>query len=318
VLRVLSEPYAGLWEGFLEYERRRRSVSGFETLKTVSYQLMKRLEQLDLRPKEVTIQDALEYKAYVAGIITKEGKEITAGTCCNHIKAARAFFRYLVTSGKRESNPFYGVSFPRRPERINRNVLSEAQMNSLLERLREFTEVPGYKAHVIAELLYAAGLRINEAAGLLPADIDTRQRLVYVREGKGGRSRTAFLTGYACEVLEHYIKSGRELVVSTYYGQRPQGHTLFCVGTRRLMEEITDALRKACKELELPLITSHGFRHSVGTHLLRSGCDMRHIQVILGHEHLRTTQVYTQVDKDDVKASLDAHHPRRWKKEGER
>jgi len=60
------------------------------------------------------------------------------------------------------------------------------------------------------------------------------------------------------------------------------------------------------------VITSHGFRHSLGTHLLRSGCDMRHIQVILGHEALSTTQIYTKVDKEDLKKSLDAFHPRRW------
>lgn len=310
--RVLSEPYGRLWEGFLAFEQRRVSRCGLESLRSRSYHLVKWLEEQDILIEELTVQDAREYKAAVAGMVTKEGTPVSSGSCCNFLKAARSFFRYLVTSGIRDSNPFMAVSYPPLPERINRNVLSEAQMNALLARLRQFTDVAGYKAHVIAELLYASGLRIAEAAGLEPRDIDVRQRLVYVREGKGGRSRTAFLTGYAADVLEQYLERGRDLVLRSYRGLRPQGHTVFCVGVRRLEEEIAMALKKTCKDLELPVITSHGFRHSVGTHLLRAGCDMRYIQVILGHDKLRTTQVYTQVDKDDVKASLDAHHPRQW------
>ena len=202
------------------------------------------------------------------------------------------------------------VGYPRIPYRIHRNVLTEAQMNSLLERLRMFTDAESYKVHVISELLYATGLRIAEAANLLPSDIDTRQRLVYVRQGKGGKSRSAFLSGYAAEVMGQYLTRGRNLVLHNYCGSRPQGHTLFCVGVPRLQEETNAALRKACTALEIPVVTSHGFRHSLGTHLLRAGCDIRHIQVILGHEKLETTQIYTQVDGDDVKKCLDEYHPR--------
>lgn len=310
--KTLSEPYASLWDEFLSFQKRRVSERGFETLTYTSYRLMKWLQGEDILPEEATVQNALDYKAAVASEVTSRGTALTAGTCCNRIKAARSFFRYLVTSGRRDSNPFYAVIYPRVPERINRNVLTEAQMNALLEKLRSFTDTAGYKAHVMAELLYATGLRIAEAASLVPKDVDTKSRLVYVKEGKGGKSRAAFLTGYAADVLERYLAKGREQVLRSYHGPRPLEHTLFCVGLRRLGEEIGDALRAVCGELELPRITSHGFRHSVGTHLLRAGCDIRHIQVILGHEKLRSTQVYTMVDRDDIKASLDAHHPRQW------
>ena len=314
--QVISSPYAELYEGFLAWQKRRVSERGFIAAQNTVWEFLRWLEAQDILPDELTVQDAMDYKAAASAKLTKEGQPITAGACKNILKAARLFCRYMVLSGLRDSNPFMAVSYPRLGERINRNVLSEAQMNALLERLRLFNDVESYKAHVIAELLYASGLRIAEAASLLPEDLDTRQRLVYVREGKGGRSRTAFLTGYAAEVLKRYCERGRRLILRSYGGQRPKGNTLFCVGFSRLMNEMNPALKAACGALELPLITSHGFRHSLGTHLLRAGCDMRHIQVILGHEKLRTTQIYTQVDKDDVKASLDAHHPRKWKKEG--
>jgi len=314
--KVLSAGYTELYEEFLAWQKPRVSQKGFISLKNLVVQLLLWLQEQDIDPLCLTVQEALEYKAAVASRVTKEGKPVSAGTCRNLLKGARSVFRFLVASGKRKSNPFIAVGFPRTEERISRNVLTEAQMNALLERLREFTNVENYKTHVVAELLYATGLRIGEAASLKPTDIDTRQRRVHVRQGKGGTPRVAFLTSYAAEVLEHYISRGRELVLGTYRGPRPQGHTLFCVGSPRLIHEMRDTLREACRDLELPVITCHGFRHSLGTHLLRGGCDMRHIQVILGHEKLRTTQIYTQVDKEDVKASLDAHHPRQWKKEG--
>ena len=313
--KTLSEPYAGLWEGFLEYERRRTSSSGFETIKATSYQLLKWLEEHELLVDDVTVQDALEYKAATANRVTRYGKPVAAGTCYNLIKAGRVFFRYLAINGLCDSNPFMVIGYPRLPDRINRNLLSEAQMNVLLEKFRQFDNIENYKAHIVAELLYATGLRIAEAASLLPEDVDTRQRLIYVREGKGGKSRTAFLTGYAAEVLQRYIDHGRKAVLRCYNGFRANGHTLFCVGYFRLKHEINDTLRETCFKLELPVITSHGFRHSVGTHLLRAGCDLRYIQVILGHEQLNTTQIYTHLDKDDVKASLDAYHPRKLKQE---
>jgi len=307
---ALREPYAGLWNEFLGFVERRTSVQGFQTIQKTSYQLLKWLETQDLKPEELTVRDALEYRAAATNRVTKEGTPVAAETCCNLIKAGRTFFRYLVMSGRRNSNPFLAVSYPRLPDRIYKNVLFEAQMNALLERLRQFTDIAQYKAHIVAELLYATGLRIAEATQLTPSDIDTRQRLVYVREGKGGKYRVAFLTGYAAEVLERYLSKGRKAVLRYYHGFRPQGHTLLGVDHARLLQEINQALRTTCTELELPVITSHGFRHSLGTHLLRAGCDIRHIQVILGHEKLETTQIYVHVDKEDLKASLDAHHSR--------
>ena len=314
--RVLSAPYGELYEGFLDWQRPRVTSQGFHSLKNSSYRLLKYFEEQELDPVTLSVQDAMEYKAAEALRVTKKGRPVSSGTCCNSLKIARSFFAFLVTSGKRESNPFLAVAYPRLGEYISRNVLSEAQMNLLLGELRHFSSSEGYRSHVLAELLYATGLRIAEAASLLPQDVDTAQRLVYLRQGKGGTSRTAFLTGYAASVLAEYKERGREAVLGMYRGNRKDERSFFVVDYPRLRDAINASLRKACIALELPVITSHGFRHSLGTHLLRAGCDMRHIQVILGHEKLETTQIYTHVDRDEVKASLDAHHPRKWKEEG--
>jgi integrase/recombinase XerD len=163
---------------------------------------------------------------------------------------------------------------------------------------------------VAAEFLYASGLRVAEAAGLIPENIDTGARRIYVRQGKGEKGRVAFLTGFAASVMETYLRRGRPAVLGNY--NRSYGHTVFGAHPQRLMAVVNRDLRERCRELDLPEITSHGFRHSLGTHLLRAGCDLRYIQIILGHDALQTTQIYTRVNKDDLKNSLDRFHPRKW------
>jgi integrase/recombinase XerC len=312
---VLSALSAQLYEEYLAYQKNRLIGQGYTHNARITRRLLQWFDEADIDVLSATVQDALAYTAAAAEKVNRAGRPVEAGTVHNYLKTGRMFFRYLVDSGRRASNPFLAVRYPRLPRHISRNVLTEAQMNALLDHLKVFGDIEQYKVHVAAELLYASGLRIAEAAALVPEDLDTAKRLVRVTKGKGGKSRTAFLTGYAAEVLDEYLARGREAVLAAR-GTRKSGRKLFAVGLGRLQQQVNDLVKAACTALELPVITSHGFRHSLGTHLLRSGCDMRHIQVILGHDKLATTQIYTHVDTEDVKQSLDSCHPRQWKKEG--
>jgi integrase/recombinase XerD len=82
----------------------------------------------------------------------------------------------------------------------------------------------------------------------------------------------------------------------------------------RLLIIVNAELAKAVKKLSMKRITSHVFRHAFGFHMLRAGCDIRHIQAFLGHESLSSTEVYTKVEKEDLKRVIDTYHPRRWRK----
>ena len=317
---ILSTESAELLEAFLAAEEGTTSAQGFAKLKDMTRRVLSWFDGEELPLAEVGIADATRYEAYLSTRLAKDGKPIQAGTMRNYLKTARRLFDFLVMTERIASNPFLELRYPRLPEHLSRNLLSEAQMGRLLRELGRFDELPTeagrlrrYRVHVVAEFLYASGLRIAEAASLVEANLDLPRRLVHVPEGKGGRPRTAFLTSYAAEIMGLYLARGRALVL----GKHPRGHgeTLFGADKSRLAAVVNAELRTVCTALELPVITSHGFRHSLGTHLLRSGCDMRHIQAILGHEALQTTQVYTRVDKDDLKRSLDEHHPRQWGKE---
>lgn len=319
--QLMSAPYADLYDEFLASQKPRVSEQGYASLAGRARRMLAWFDAEEIDPREVTIRDAVRYQAHLAERRTDAGGALATGTVHTYIKAARLFFGHLARTGRIASNPFLELSYPRLPERLSRNGLTEAQMGRLLSHLERFDEegtrraaLRRYRVHVLAEFLYATGLRIAEACSLTEANLDLDHRLVYVPRGKGGKPRTAFLSSYAADVLRRYLDHGRRAVFGSY--PRKHGDTLFGSDKARVASVVNEELAKVCKALELPVITTHGFRHSLGTHLLRSGCDMRHIQAILGHEALGTTQVYTKVDKDDLKKSLDAFHPRRWNRAG--
>jgi site-specific recombinase XerD len=156
-------------------------------------------------------------------------------------------------------------------------------------------------------------MRIAEAAALRNEDLALEERLVYIKSGKGGRARTAFLTPYAADVLRVWEKASAE-VRPKRRGPKKKAEKeipVFGLGRKALMTHVNKGLAEACTELNLPRITSHGFRHSLGTHLMQAGCEIRSVQAILGHERVSSTQIYTALDKTELKKCLDQRHPRR-------
>jgi site-specific recombinase XerD len=314
---VLSSGTADLFEEFLASARPRVSTQGYVSLEGRARRMLTWFETEEIDLFEVGIAEALRYQAWLSEHLDDDGKPYSTGTMHNYLKTARNFFDYLLMTERIQSNPFRELRYPRLSIHLSRNVLTEAQMGRLLSELGKFDEGTTwyererrYRVHVIAEFLYATGLRIAEACALTEVDLDLEGRLVYLREGKGGKPRTAFLTSYAASVLKAYLDSGASATRHRYV--RQLGHTIFGANKARVADVVNRELEKVCTRLELPVITTHGFRHSLGTHLLRSGADMRHIQAILGHEALQTTQIYTHVDKDDLRRSLDEFHPRKW------
>jgi integrase/recombinase XerD len=315
---LLREPYASLYEEFLAYQKPRTSTQGYKACAAQLRVVTGWLDREDVLPEEATIVDVLRFRKEAGERTGKTGNAICGGTVHNYMHSGRIFFDYLIHTERRDTNPFREVGYPRKTEYLSRNVLTVTHMHTLLEALGRFYEIPEprrrmerYRLHVLAEFLYATGLRIAEAASLTEANLDLERRMVYVREGKGGVPRTAFLSGYAADVMAQFLARGRSALEAGGQGQGRNG-TIFGACHDRLKIFLNRELKKICTELEVPVITSHGFRHSLGTHLLKAGCDMRHIQVILGHERLGTTQIYTRVDKDDLKDSLDRFHPRQW------
>jgi site-specific recombinase XerD len=232
----------------------------------------------------------------------------------NHLKASRRFFDYLVKAGTIRTNPFREIRRVRVGAHLSENALTIEQMGKLLDALSHFDEakpwwkvLKTYRVHVAAELMYSCGLRASEAAALEVADLDLRAKTVWVRSGRSGQGRTAFLSSYAAAVLEEFLPR-RALVFQDY--ERNYAHTLFGAGYARLTAVINEVLAETCARLQLPMITTYGFRTSLGAHLVEAGCDLRHVQLILGFRNLGSTQTYLRRCKESLKAVVDAAHPR--------
>ena len=304
-------------DAFLEHEKAAVTAQGYQTLAKLARDFARYLEESELSVRELGIEEALSYQVKLSTVMSRNGRPYNAGTINNHLKAARRFIDYLVKEGELHTNPFREIRRVKVGEHVSENALTVEQMGRLLGALSRFDEAGPlwkrrkvYRVHVAAEMMYSGGLRSSELAVLEPGDLDLRARTMWIRSGQSGRSgegRTAFLTRYASEVVAEYLRL-RPLLFGDY--ERGYAHTLFGAGHGRLTAVINEVLGETCAREGLPMVTSYGFRTSLGAHLVESGCDLRHVQLVVGFRHLGSTQTYLRRTKESLKAVVDAAHPR--------
>ncbi|PPK63985.1 tyrosine recombinase XerC [Actinokineospora auranticolor] len=198
---------------------------------------------------------------------------------------------------------------PRR-HRVLPSVLRQDQAGAVMSAAaggaRELDPV-ALRDHAIVELLYATGVRVSELCGLDVDDVDLRSRLVRVL-GKGGRERTVPFGVPAHDAVVQWLDQGRPSLVGAdsppalLLGIR--GGRLHATAVRRIVHDVVAAVPGA------PDLGPHGLRHSAATHLLEGGADLRSVQELLGHATLSTTQLYTHVTVERLKAIHDRTHPR--------
>ena len=316
----MTEKNKQLLSDFLRVEkqhgRTKQTLIGFRT--RVPW-LLNWLEEVDLLPAELRARDALAYQGWLQEKRTKDGRKYSAYAITAYLVAAACFCDYLQTRGIIHTNPFKEIRRIKAPRKLPRHIPKEKELHLFLETLACWHEeetlkrrITRYKVHVVAELMYATGLRISEVAALKLADIDFQRGLVHVREGKGGSPRVAMLNEYAREVLRLYVQKMRSLIFSEW--NERNADLLFGVQWGWFGKLVNRVLQETAAAAGLQPFTAHTFRHALGFHLLRAGCNIRHIQSILGHKLLRNTEIYTRVDKDDLREVLDKFHPRQWRR----
>jgi integrase/recombinase XerD len=309
----MTDEQAKQIEEFIRYEQARgiRKIQGIEgELKT----LFRYLEACGIDYKALGTKGAQEFQTHLATMEDPDGSPHYATlTVKTIVGVASRFYNYLKHAGLVASNPFLKIKRIRTERKLPRNIPQEAKLMELLEKFRRFWDREFlrdqriyYKIHAIAELQYATGMRIREVLNLKESDIDFRGRTIRVADAKKGRERTAYLNEYATGVLELYARQMREAV-----NVNKDGDALFGLRDESaIVSTLNKYLTLEGKRLGIGRFTSHNFRHCLGFHLLRRGCDMRYIQLILGHEDMNTTTIYTKVEKGDLKEELDRYHPR--------
>jgi integrase/recombinase XerD len=247
-----------------------------------------------------------------------QGRPVGAATRKQWLTVIRSFFAWMRRRGRILHNPAEAVTLPkvdRRPPQI----LNEEQIARLIEA-PDLTTTIGLRDRALMELLYATGLRHGEACRLDLYDVDLTTRRVTVREGKGGKDRIVPLTRNACHWLRRYLSEARpELAAGKLWGRgwsrKPRAVAatpalwLSVEGRRFSYQMIAQIVRDYAAACELRA-TPHTFRHCFATHLLRRGASIRYIQQLLGHDKLETTERYTHLTTEDLKASILAAHER--------
>lgn len=225
----------------------------------------------------------------------------------------RSFFRFLVREGLVERNPLQNVSSPKVEKRLP-VFLTNKEVAGLVEDPEE-TSPAGQRDRALLELLYAAGIRVSEVAGLDLGDISLERKEVRVR-GKGSKERIALMGVPAAAAISLYLKQGRPHLV----GRRPVAALFLNRKGGRLSQRSVQALvRKYARDVDITKrVTPHVLRHTFATHLLDGGADLRSVQELLGHEKLGTTQIYTHVTQKRSREAYLASHPRAGKAQEKR
>lgn len=272
-------------------------------LKSKLLKLIKWLDEQQLTLCEAGARAAAAYAEHLGSL------GLAKNTVCTLLTAALRFFNYLLRSKVIPANPFLEIRKPKMDKLLPRHLLKPKELDDYLEKLSRWDEegnlfykLRRYRAHVLAEFLYSTGMRIGEAAGVRIEDVDLERGRVKVPDSKSRKEKLCFLNEYAAAVLRIYLEKVRH-----YY---PASDRIFGASENRLATTVSLVTAAMTERHGYAHLTCHSFRHSFGYHMLKSGCDLRYIQTFLGHESLSSTQIYTKVDREDLKEVLDQCHPR--------
>lgn len=250
--------------------------------------------------------DHITIREYMAMLYQEKRKKTSIA---RKLATLRTFFKFLCREQVVELNPARLVSSPRLEKRLPK-VLSVDEIIHFIETPDTET-VLGKRDRAIIELLYATGCRVSEVAGMNLEDIDFRNEMIRVR-GKGRKERFVPFGSKAKEALAVYMEVRAALLAEAPEHKREANALLLNYqGTRITTRSIGRLIDKYVKECALAHdISPHSLRHSVATHLLSAGADLRVIQELLGHARLSTTQIYTHVSIEHLMQVYDKAHPR--------
>ncbi len=225
----------------------------------------------------------------------------------------RDFFRWLIKTGLVLFDPTASLNLAMKTRQLPKHILSEIEVEKLLES-PDLSRPIGLRDRAILSLLYSTGLRRTEIAGLDINAVDLTGGTVFVKRGKGGKPRLVPLGESAAADVLIYLQRGRPELAqgrtpALFIGADDRAMKNF--GKRLQPEGISQLVSRNSKRAGLPrLIRTHALRHAFATHLLRAGADVRHVQRLLGHSAVSTTEIYTHVALKDLAEVHARSHPR--------
>lgn len=253
--------------------------------------------------------DRAMVEAYLADL---ETDGLSPATRARRLSSIRQFFRFAYAEGWRGDDPAATISGPSRAKALPK-TLTQEQVGRLLDIASRPGGVKQMRMRCLMELLYATGLRVTELVSLPVAAVRGDPRMILVR-GKGGRERMVPLSPAAKQALAAWLAArDRDETKLVEKGGRPSPFLFPSRGKAGHLTRIAFFL--AVKDLAVAagldptMISPHTLRHAFATHLLANGADLRSIQTLLGHADISTTEIYTHVLDERLKALVLEHHP---------
>jgi integrase/recombinase XerD len=286
-------------EGFTHWLERRSLTGGKNDPEPAKDSAEENEPLPSVSPTSVTHQQITDYLAH------KKRLGLSAASIKLVVVAIKIFFRWLHVR-KRVAHDVAEVLPLPRTERYLPETMNELQIDHLLEGVP--TNAPrGLRDRALLELLYASGLRVSELVNARLENLDLDARIIRVT-GKGNKTRLVPVGQKACDSIKAYLEKERPEMVNKRTGSEV---FLSSRGTKLTTVRVWQIVKTCAKNAGLDInVYPHLLRHSFATHLLSNGADLRIIQEMLGHADISTTQIYTHVDQQRLKAVHHRFHPR--------
>ena len=290
------------FENFKNYLKLERGLSD-NSIKSYEYDLIlfkkfliaNKINDTPLNCKPETIKNYL-YKSF------SDKKSISQA---RSISAIKSFFNYLIFEGYIKDSPISNIESPKQEKKLPK-VLTEEEIKKLINSI-DLNHDFGQRNKTIIEILYGTGIRVSELINLKLSNIFFKENIIKVI-GKGNKERFVPLGEIASNEMKIYINNRNRLKIDSKYSDilflNRYGRGL----TRSMIFKIiSDASKRVGLDKK---ISPHTLRHSFATHLIKNGADLRTIQLILGHESITTTEIYTHLDTLHLEEVLKKYHPR--------
>ena len=236
--------------------------------------------------------------------IFTQSKLIGSNSQARRVSALKSFFNFLIFENYCQDSPADLIEAPKIGRKLPQ-ILNTNEIEKILDGI-ELNKSQGQRNRAIIETLYGSGLRVSELVEITLSNIFIKENIIRVN-GKGGKQRLIPLGSYSKKFIQIYVDEIRP------FEKIKDEDILFLNRNGKKMSRamIFTIIRNAAKKVGIKKkISPHTFRHSFATHLLENGADLRTIQLLLGHESIITTEIYTHLDNKHLKKVMEEFHPR--------
>ncbi len=248
----------------------------------------------------------LEYQQELAYRLTSKGTPLTLRSQAYALGVVKGFCRYLNDEEYLLTDPAAKITLPKKPRLLPKIIMDSEEVSKLLST-PDMRSNKGYRNRIVLEVLYDTAIRAAEMAAVQVKDLDLAGGYLTIRSGKGAKDRVVPVSNRVCNMIQEYLLMIRPELLK---GEDDGALILNRWGKQMTPNAVWAIVKRCVHHAGIKKnISTHTFRHSCATHMLRNGAPIRQIQELLGHESLESTQIYTKVTINDLKEVHSKYHP---------